>query len=252
MRFQDKVVLITGGSSGIGRATAQAFAQEGARVCVADVNDAGGAEVVQAIQAAGGSAFYVHCDVSDSAQVQAMVAACVAQLGALHYAVNNAGISGTMLLPITQSDETVFDRVMAVNVRGVWLCMKYEIPAMLQSGGGAIVNLASVAGLIGAPGGSAYTASKHAVIGMTKAVALEFARHGVRVNAVCPSYIDTPMVADVMAQDPKTAQRVPIASPMKRMGEVGEVASAILYLCSEGASFINGTTLAIDGGLTAS
>lgn len=252
MTFHNKTVLITGGSSGIGRATALMFAKAGANVCVADVNDAGGEATAQAITEAGGNAHYVRCNVGDSEQVQAIVAACVARFGALHYAVNSAGISGTMLQPITQTDEAVFDSVMAVNVRGVWLCMKYQIPAILQSGGGAIVNLASVAGLIGAAGGSAYTASKHAVIGMTKAVALEFARHGVRVNAVCPSYIDTPMVADVMAQDAKTAQRVPVASPMKRLGEPNEVASAIVYLCGEGASFINGTTLAIDGGLTAS
>jgi NAD(P)-dependent dehydrogenase (short-subunit alcohol dehydrogenase family) len=252
MTFSNKVVLITGGASGIGKASAHAFAHEGAQVVLADMNAEGAQAVAQAITDAGGQAHALHADVGDSASVQAMIAGAVARFGGLHYAVNSAGISGTMMNAITDTEDDVFDRVMRVNVRGVWLCMKHQIPAMVASGGGAIVNLASVAGLIGAPGGSAYTASKHAVIGMTRAVALETARQNVRVNAVCPSYIDTPMVTDITTVNDKMAQRVQKASPMHRLGTPEEVASAILYLCSDGATFINGAVLAIDGGLTAS
>lgn len=252
MTFLNKVVLITGGASGIGKASAHAFAREGAQVVIADANADGAQAVAQAIIDAGGQAHALHTDVGDSTSVQAMVAETVARFGSLHYAVNSAGISGTMMTAISETDDDTFDRVMRVNVRGVWLCMKHQIPFIIASGGGAIVNLASVAGMIGAPGGSPYTASKHAVIGMTRAVALETARQNVRVNAVCPSYIDTPMVNDITTVNDKMARRVQKASPMQRLGTPEEVASAIVYLCSEGATFINGAILAIDGGLTAS
>lgn len=252
MSFLDKVVLITGGSSGIGRATAFLFARQGTKVVLADLDAEKGEQTAQRLHEMGCAARFMPVDVTDSTQVQAMVTDCYNAFGGLHYAINSAGISGTMLSPIAETEESTFDRVMSVNVKGVWLCMKYQIPAIMQSGGGAIVNLASVAGLIGAPGGSPYTASKHAVIGLTRSVALETARHGVRVNAVCPSYIETPMVTSITEENPRMAERVTQASPMRRLGTPEEVASAIVYLCSDGASFINGTTLAIDGGLTAS
>lgn len=252
MLFENKVVLITGAASGIGRASALIFAREGAKLMLSDVNDAGGMETITLIEQGGGKAEYLHCDVAKSSDISALVDAAVSRFGGLHYAVNNAGISGTFLNPITETEEATYDAVMAINVKGVWLCMKAEIPAILQSGGGSIVNLASVAGLIGAPGGAVYAASKHAVIGLTRSVALEYARHGLRVNAICPSYIETPMVTNLSDVDPKMAERTQKASPMKRLGQPNEVAEAIVWLCSEKASFINGTTMAIDGGLTAS
>jgi NAD(P)-dependent dehydrogenase (short-subunit alcohol dehydrogenase family) len=252
MFFQDKVVLITGASSGIGRATAVAFGKLGAKLLLADVNAEGGAQTVHDVQAVGGMAEYITCDVTRANEVDAMVKRAVEAFGGLHFAVNSAGISGGgMLHPILEWSDEAFDQIMAVNVKGIWLCMKAQIPSIISSGGGAIVNLASVAGLIGAPGGAAYSASKHAVVGLTKTVAIEFARRGVRVNAVCPSFIETPMVTSLTDESGRMAERTATASPMKRLGQPHEVASAIVYLCSEGASFVNGTTFAIDGGLTA-
>lgn len=252
MLFQNKVVLITGGASGIGRMCALTFAREGATVIVSDVDDEGGAKTVALVQQENGTAHYFHADVSQAEQVKSLVQTSVERFGGLHCAVNNAGIAGTFLNPITETDDAVYDRVMAVNVKGVWLCLKAEIPAILQSGGGAIVNLASVAGLIGAPGGSAYAASKHAVIGLTKSVALEFARQNVRVNAICPSYIDTPMVNTIAEMDQAMANRTQKASPMRRLGRPEEVAETVVWLCSDKASFINGASITVDGGLTAS
>lgn len=252
MLFENKVVLITGAASGIGRASALLFAREGAKLLLSDVNDAGGKDTVAMIEAAGGTAAYQHCDVTSAESVTALVAAAVSHYGGLQYAVNNAGIAGTFQNPIAETEEHVYDAVMAVNVKGVWLCLKAQVPAILASGGGSIVNLASVAGLIGAPGGAVYAASKHAVIGLTRSVALEYARQGLRVNAICPSYIETPMVTNLSDVDPKMEERTRKASPMKRLGQPNEVAEAIVWLCSEKASFINGTTLALDGGLTAS
>lgn len=251
MDLQDRVVLITGGASGIGRAAALAFAREGARVVISDVNAVGGTETVALVEAAGGQIRYVPGDVTQPADVAAMVQAAQTAFGGLHLAVNNAGISGTFLHPITETEDAVYDRVMAVNVKGVWLCLKAQIPAILASGGGAIVNLASVAGLIGAPGGSAYCASKHAVIGLTKAVALEYARANLRVNAVCPSYIDTPMVSAITDASAEMARRTIQTSPMKRLGRAEEVAEMIVWLCSARASFVNGAALPVDGGFTA-
>lgn len=252
MLFENKVVLITGAASGIGRTSAMLFAREGAKLMLSDVNDDGGSQTVDLIRQGGGTAVYQHCDVSNADEVARLLANTQKSYGGLHYAVNNAGISGTFLNPITETEEAVYDAVMAVNVKGVWLCMKAEIPVILASGGGSIVNLASVAGLIGAPGGAVYAASKHAVIGLTRSVGLEYARQGLRVNAICPSYIETPMVTNLSDVDPKMAERTQKASPMKRLGQPEEVAEAVIWLCSEKASFINGTTLAIDGGLTAS
>jgi NAD(P)-dependent dehydrogenase (short-subunit alcohol dehydrogenase family) len=252
MTFAGKTVLITGASSGIGRATALHFARQGAQLLLADINAEGGAETEHLVEQIGGTVDYITCDVTHPREVSAMVARALERYGSLHYAVNSAGISGGgMQKPILEWSEEEFDRIMEVNVKGVWLCLKAQIPAIIQSGGGAIVNLASVAGLIAAPGGAAYAASKHAVVGLTRTVAIEFARRGVRVNAMCPSFIDTPMVAEVIEKDTKMADRTVRASPMHRLGTADEVASAIVYLCSDGASFINGVAFAVDGGLTA-
>ncbi|MCS6836803.1 MAG: SDR family oxidoreductase [Anaerolineae bacterium] len=250
--LHDKVAFITGAGSGIGRATALLLAQHGARVLVTDLNVAGGRETVEQIVAADGEAYFLACDVTQPDDVARTMQALRERWGALHLAINNAGISGSFDKPIDQTDDAIFDQVMNVNVRGVWLCMKAEIPLILASGGGAIINLASVAGLIGAPRGAAYCASKHAVIGLTRAVALEYARKGLRVNAVCPSFVETPMVTAIAEQSAFMAESTRAASPMKRLGTPKEVAEAILFLCSPGASFMNGVALPVDGGLTAS
>jgi NAD(P)-dependent dehydrogenase (short-subunit alcohol dehydrogenase family) len=252
MTLDNKVVLITGASSGIGQAAAVALAQAGARLVLADIDGDGGARTIHKVEEIGGQATYITCDVTQPREVEAAVQRALSAYGALHHAVNSAGISGGgMQKPLLEWDEDEFDRIMTVNVRGIWLCMKAQIPAILKSGGGSIVNLASVAGLIGAPGGAAYAASKHAVVGLTRTAALEYGRMGVRVNALCPSFINTPMVTAITSQSEKFAERARRASPLHRLGTAEEVASAIVYLCSEGASFVNGVAFAVDGGLTA-
>ncbi|MEL6307408.1 MAG: glucose 1-dehydrogenase [Chloroflexota bacterium] len=251
MVLTGKAALVTGGSSGIGRAAAIALAREGALVLVSDVDGGGGADTVQMIEEAGGIASYITADVSNAAEVKTMMDAIVERYGKIDIAVNNAGVGGEMNPLPLQSEET-FDQVMSVNVKGVWLCMQAEIPLMQQNEfGGSIVNIASVAGLIGAPGLSIYSASKHAVIGLTKTAAIEFASKGVRVNAVCPSFINTPMVSAMIEDQPRLADRLPVASPMRRLGTPEEVAEAIVWLASSSASFVNGVALAADGGLTA-
>jgi NAD(P)-dependent dehydrogenase (short-subunit alcohol dehydrogenase family) len=251
MLFQGQVVLITGASSGIGRAAALAFAKEGARLMLADVNAEGGAETVQLAKELGAEAAYITCDVSRDNEVKAMLDAVIQHFGQLDVALNNAGVGGQMT-PIQLQEEATFDLVMDVNVKGVWLCMKHEVPLLRQNEhGGAIVNIASVAGLLGLPNNSPYCASKHAVIGLTRAVALEVASKRVRVNAVCPSYINTPMVSAMLEDQPRLTDNVHQASPMRRLGTPEEVAEAILWLASSKASFVNGVALAADGGLTA-
>jgi len=251
MDLTGKAALVTGGSSGIGRASATALARAGAQVLVSDVDGEGGAETVRLIEEAGGTASYITADVSSADEVKTMMAAMIDRYGKIDIAVNNAGIGGEMN-PLPFQNEKTFDQVMAVNVKGVWLCMKAEIPLMQKNEfGGTIVNIASVAGLIGAPGLSVYAASKHAVIGLTKTAAIEFANKGIRVNAVCPSYINTPMVSAMIEDQPRLADKLSIASPMRRLGTPQEVAEAIVWLSSDGASFVNGIALAADGGLTA-
>lgn len=252
MLFENKVVLITGAASGIGRMCALAFAREGAAILISDVNDEGGRATAALVEKAGGKAHYLHADVSRADEVETMVAAAVAQFGGLHVAVNNAGVAGTHMNLIPDTDEFTYEKVMNINVKGVWLCLRAEIPAILRSGGGAIVNMASVAGLIGSPGAAIYAASKHAVIGLTKTAALEYARENLRVNAVCPSYIDTPMVTNIAETDDNMARMVQRTSPMKRLGRPEEVAEMVLWLCSEKASFVNAASIPIDGGFTAS
>ncbi len=204
--FEDKVALVTGGSSGIGRATALAFARAGARVVIADIAEDGGEETIALIKAAGGAAIFVRTDVSKAADVAALIRAAVSTFGRLDYAFNNAGIDGDTV-PTADGSEANWDHVLATNLKGVWLCMKHEIPYMLQQGHGAIVNTASVAGLVGFPGLAAYTASKHAIVGLTKTAALEYARAGIRINAVCPGAIRTPALDRFIAQAPRSRRR---------------------------------------------
>ncbi len=250
MTLNDSVAIVTGGGSGIGRASARQLAAQGVRVCVADVNLEGGAETVAQIEAEGGTAFFIACDVTQSAQVAAMVQATLGQYGALHIALNNAGVGGT-LANADQLEEDVWDFVLNVNLKGVWLCMKYQIPAMLASGGGSIINVASLAGLVGFRGNSAYSASKHGVIGLTKSVALEYARKGVRVNAICPGFTETPMVTDMVDAVPVMGERIQQSAPMRRLGRVDEIADAVVFLAGDTASFITGQAIALDGGASA-
>lgn len=251
MLFENKVVLITGGASGIGQRAALDFAREGASVMIADVNADGGAETIQAIEREGGTASYITTDVTDPREVQMMVQATQDQFDRLDIAVNSAGISGSWLTPTHEITEENYQRVMDINVRGVWLCMKHQIPVMLANGGGSVINLASVAGLLGVRGGAIYSASKHAVIGLTKSAALDYASKNIRVNALCPSFTETPMVTNITDDNETMEQFMRRASPMRRLANVEEIASAILWLASEQASFVNGAAIPVDGGLTA-
>lgn len=250
--MKNKVALVTGAASGIGRESALKLAQEGASVCVADVNVAGGEETTQYIIDAGGKAIFVRCDVTDADDVRAMVKATVDTFGGLDAAVNNAGISGSLVKRIHEVDDEVFDQIMSINVKGVWLCMKAELSIMLEQGVGSIVNIASVAGLIGSPKGAAYTASKHAVVGLTKSTALDYAKLGIRVNAICPGYTETPMVKSITDENPAMQQITVRAIPMRRLGQPTEIAEGVLWLCSDASSFVTGHQLVLDGGLTAS
>lgn len=247
--FDCKVALVTGGSSGIGRATALAFAARGARVVVASRREAESAETVSQIRAAGGQALFVATDVTRSAEVQALVARTVAHFGALDCAFNNAGIEGKPFVAAADVDEATWDQVLAVNLTGVFLCMKYQLPHLLARRG-AIVNMASVAGLTGGRSmGVAYHASKFGVVGLTRAAALEYAESGVRINAVAPAVIHTPMAERAFMQDEKIAARLKGLHPMGRIGQPDEVAQAVLWLCSDAASFTTGHVLPVDGGL---
>lgn len=249
-RFKGKVVLVTGGGSGIGRATAIMFAHEGAKVIIGNRNEAQGAEVVKTIKSAGGEAAFLRTDVTREADVEALVKLAVKSYGRLDAAFNNAGIEGQPGTLVEATEEN-FNQVWSVNVRGLWYCMKHEITQMLAQGGGAIVNCSSVVGLVGAAGLGHYVASKHAVMGLTKSAALEFATAGIRVNAVNPAVIETPMAERVFSAFGMTEQEMAALHPMNRTGKPEEVASAVLYLCSDEASFITGQPFAIDGGLTA-
>ncbi|MNF79926.1 SDR family oxidoreductase [Pseudomonas alkylphenolica] len=250
MTFSGQVALVTGGAAGIGRATALAFATEGLKVVVADLDAAGGQGTVDLIRAAGGEALFVTCNVTREADVQQLLACTIEAYGRLDYAFNNAGIEIEQGR-LAEGSEAEFDAIMGVNVKGVWLCMKYQLPLLLAQGGGAIVNTASVAGLGAAPKMSIYSASKHAVIGLTKSAAIEYAKKKIRVNAVCPAVIDTDMFRRAYEADPRKAEFAAAMHPVGRIGKVEEIASAVLYLCSDGAAFTTGHALAVDGGATA-
>jgi NAD(P)-dependent dehydrogenase (short-subunit alcohol dehydrogenase family) len=246
-RFEGQVALITGGNAGIGLAAAHGFAAEGAKVMIAARRRPQGEAAVAEIKAAGGDAAFVETDVTDSASVKAMVAACISRFGRLDVAYNNAGIPGSVTTDIADADEAIYEQVMAINVRGVWLSMKYQIPEMLKVGGGAIVNCSSFAGLRGGARSSAYYASKHAVLGMTKSVALEYATRNIRVNAVCPGLIMTDLVTTGFAGAQEKLAMLTARIPMQRIGQAKEVADAVLWLASSESSFISGVALPVDG-----
>src|SRR5438876_6331341 len=245
-----KVALVTGGGSGIGRATALVFAREGAKVVVADIVVTGGEETVRLIKAAGGEAVFIKADVSKAAEVEALVRKTVETYSRLDCAFNNAGIEGEVAQTSDCTEEN-WDRTIAINLKGVWLCLKYEIPQMLKQGGGAIVNTASVAGLVGFQGIPAYVASKHGVAGLTKTAALEYAKAGIRVNAVCPGVIHTPMVERAFRASPQMAEAAIAMEPVGRLGKPEEIAEAVVWLCSDAASFVTGLPMVVDGGLVA-
>jgi len=251
-RFDGKVALVTGGSSGIGRAAALAFAHEKAKVVIADVAVEGGEETVAMIKRAGGDALFVSTDVSQASAVEALMAKVLATYGRLDCAHNNAGISSGVRAATADVPEDVWDRVIAINLKGVWLSMKYEIPLMLAHGGGAIVNMSSGFGLVGNPnGGAAYVTSKHGIVGLTKTAALEYAKAGIRINAVCPGVIRTPLIEHIMQREPQFAAQMTARHPIGRFGTVEEVAETILWLCSDAASFVTGHAMAVDGGFVA-
>lgn len=249
-RLQDKVALVTGGASGIGRATALTFAREGAKLVIADMHAEGGQQTAHLITEQGGTATFVHVDVTSASAVEALLAKTVETYGRLDCAHNNAGISGGGRALTAEYHEAMWHQVLAVNLTGVWLCMKYEILQMLHQGGGAMVNTASVAGLIGARGLAAYVASKHGVVGLTKTAALEYAQQGIRVNCVCPGVIDTPMTARSL-RDPERRAGIIASEPMRRVGTPEEVAEAVVWLCSDAAAFVTGHAMTVDGGFVA-
>jgi NAD(P)-dependent dehydrogenase (short-subunit alcohol dehydrogenase family) len=246
--FAGKRVFITGAASGIGRATAIAFGSQGAHVTVADLDVDGAAATVALIQAMGGSGQPVACDVSDDASVRTAVGAAVDDAGTLDVAVNCAGVSGPPTVPLVQYDLTLLDRMIAVNLRGLFLCMRAQLQQMLPAGRGAIVNVASGAGLIAAAGACGYVASKHGAVGLTKAAALDYAADGIRINAVCPGLVDTPMIGTRPAE---VRAALAAAHPIGRIAEPGEIADAILWLSSDRATFVTGTAIPVDGGYTA-
>ena len=236
-QWEGKFALVTGGAGGIGGATSLAFAREGARVVIADVNTAGGEAFLQ-------------IDVSQTAEIETSMTETVARFGRLDCAFNNAGLEAD-LTPLADSSEVVWDQVIATNLKGVWLCMKYELEQMLTQGAGTIVNNASILGLVSIPLGPAYTASKHGVVGLTKSAALAYAKAGIRVNAVCPGFIHSPMTERVFQEQPELREPMIAGHPLGRIGTADEVASAVIWLSSESASFVTGHTLTVDGGYVA-
>jgi NAD(P)-dependent dehydrogenase (short-subunit alcohol dehydrogenase family) len=250
LSFENKVALVTGAGSGMGLATAQAFAEAGAAVVLADINEQAIRSAAEELVGGGHRALAVRCNVADEAEVAAMVAQTVSTFGRLDAAFNNAGVMPPAVETADASGED-FDRVTAINLRGVWNCMKYELRQMREQGSGAIVNCSSIGGLIGNPGRAIYHASKHGVIGLTKSAALEYAARGIRINAVCPGTIETPMVADMLAKESVTTEDFQRDLPIGRLGRPEEIAAAVLWLCSDGASFVIGHALAVDGGYTA-
>ena len=246
--FKNKVALVTGASFGIGRATAILFAHKGAKVVLVDWQE--NSETLEAITAFGGEATFIKCDVSQLSEVQKMIQKTISVYGRLDFAFNNAGIEGTSAT-ITECTEENWDKTIGINLKGIWGCMKYEIPEMLKNGNGAIVNCASIAGLVGYVGLPAYVASKHGVIGLTKTAALENAKLGIRVNSVCPGAIKTPMIDRLTNNKKEVEAQYAAQEPIGRLGNPNEVANAVIWLCSEAASFVTGHAMAVDGGWTA-
>jgi NAD(P)-dependent dehydrogenase (short-subunit alcohol dehydrogenase family) len=248
--FTGKTAMITGAGSGLGRATAILFAKNNANVVVSDINIEGGEETVRLIIEAGGKAVFIACNVANDLEVNALVNATIATYGGLDFGINNAGIGGK-ILPSHKYPSDNFQQVMDVNTNGVFYCMRAELDHMVSKGSGSIVNVSSVAGLLGFPQNIAYSASKHAVIGLTKTAGLEYAKKGIRVNAVCPVFTRTPMVDQIFEYDPSLEQKLEQTIPMKRYGRAEEVADVIVWLCSDASSFITGHALPIDGGIMA-
>lgn len=241
------VALVSGAASGIGRATAQRFAEEGASVVAADIDVEGGEETVSQIESEGGEATFIKTDVTDESDLAAAVETAVDTYGSLDFAFNNAGIEGDQV-SFSDQDNANWNRVLDINLNGVFFAMREEIPAMLESGGGAIVNTSSIAGILGFPNLSPYVASKHGVVGLTKTAAVEFSSDGLRVNAVLPGVIETPMVARSGEQDPEATEQTIAGIPASRLGQPEEIASAVVWLCSEDASYVTGQPLPVDGG----
>ena len=248
--FQGKVALVTGGTSGIGRAAAIAYAREGAKVVVAGRRAAEGEETVRLVRAQGREALFVPTDVAQEAQVKNLIGRTLEQFGRLDFAFNNAGIEQEPT-PFLEQNEETFDRVLDINVKGVWLSMKYEIPAMLRTGGGTIVNTSSSLGVVGMPGVEIYAASKHAVIGLTKSAAVEFGKQGIRINAVLPAAIETDMLQRFVGDKPETRDYMTAKHPIGRVGKPEEIADAAIWLSSSKSSFVTGHSLLVDGAFTA-
>jgi len=247
--FKDKVALVTGAGSGIGLATARAFAEAGASVALADVHEESVRAAAEDLVSAGGNALGICCDVADEAQVAAMVEQTVSTFGRLDAAYNNAGIQSP-IAETADADGEEFDRVIAINLRGVWNCMKYELLHMRDQGSGAIVNCSSIGGLVGIADRGVYHASKHGVLGLTRSAALEYASRGIRINAVCPGIIETPMVEGMMVSEKEAMKKLMENVPIGRLGQAKEIADAVLWLCGPGASFVIGHALVVDGGYT--
>jgi NAD(P)-dependent dehydrogenase (short-subunit alcohol dehydrogenase family) len=251
-QLNGKVALITGGASGIGRATALTFAREGAKLIIADMNEDGGQQTVHMIAEHGGEATFVQVDVSRATEVEAMISKTVQTYGRLDCAHNNAGIGSRPRVLLHELSEESWERVISINLKGVWLCMKYEIIQMCTQGGGAIVNTASIMGLVGSWSRSGvYNASKHGVVGLTKTAALEYAKSGIRVNAVCPGYIRTPLIEEALTSNPEMEAQIVARHPVGRMGRPEEIAEAVMWLCSDAASCVTGHTMTVDGGYVA-
>lgn len=248
--FAGKVALVTGGASGIGRATALAFGESKAWVAVADIDEDRGLQTVFMIQEAGGEGFFYRCDFADSNSIRNMFEQIVKHQGKIDCAFNNAGIEGVQASTVDYTEEN-WQKVIDINLRGAWLSMKYEIPLMLKSGGGSIVNCSSFAGLVGIQNSPAYAASTHGILGLTQTAALEFAKNNVRINAICPGIIETPMMIRYANAETKIVKQLADVEPMGRLGKPDEIASAVLWLCSDQSSFVTGHSLAVDGGLLA-